>query len=185
MYSFLDKVFRWMRFRKVKRHISKESVVCDIGCGSEAYFLKNILGLIKCGVGLDKDIKEYKDSKIELKNLEVFENIPLEGEKFDVITIMAVLEHLDYPQEVLKESFRLLKKGGKLIVTTPTPLSKPILEALAFKLGLINKESIQEHKNYFWPKDIKKMLLESGFKEGNIKNYFFEIFLNNFIIAQK
>lgn len=185
MNYFLDKLFRWIRFRKVKKYIPKDSVVCDIGCGSDVYFLKNILGLIKYGVGLDKDIEEYKDSKIELRNLEVFKSIPLEGEKFDVITMMAVLEHLDYPQEVLKESFRLLKRGGKLIVTTPTPLSKSILEGLAFKLQLINKEAIQEHKNYFWPREIKKILLEVGFKKEKIKSYFFEFFLNNLLIAQK
>jgi len=174
-----------MRFNKVRKYIPKDSVICDIGCGSDAYFLKNISGLIKYGVGLDKDIKEYKDSKIELKNLEVFERIPLEGEKFDVITMMAALEHMDYPQEVLKESFRLLKKEGKLIMTTPTPFSKSILEILAFKLRLISKESIQEHKNYFWPKDIKKILLASGFKKENIKSYFFEFLLNSLIVARK
>jgi len=174
-----------MRFNKVKKHIPKDSVVCDIGCGSEAYFLKNISGLIKNGVGLDKDIKEYKDSKIELRNLEVFEKIPLEDEKFDVITMMAALEHLDFPQEVLKESFRLLKRGGKLIMTTPTPLAKSVLEILAFKLRLINGESIREHKNYFWPKKTEKILLAAGFKKENIKSYFFEFFLNSLIIAKK
>ena len=174
-----------MRFKKVKKHIPKDSAVCDIGCGSDACFLKNISGLIKHGVGLDKDIKEYKDSKIELRNLEVFERIPLEGEKFDVITMMAALEHMDYPQEVLKESFRILKKEGKLIMTTPTPLSKSILEILAFKLRLINKESIRDHKNYFWPGEIKKILLSAGYKKENINSYFFEFFLNSLIVAKK
>lgn len=185
MNSFLDKLIRWLRFGKVKKYIPKNSLVCDIGCGSNPYFLKKISSFIKYGIGLDKNIKEYKDSKIELKNLEVFKNIPLDGGKFDVVTMMAVLEHLDHPEEALKESFRILKKGGKLILTTPTPLAKSILEILAFRLRLIDKEEIRSHKNYFWTKDIKKMLISAGFKKESIKNYFFEIFLNNLIIAKK
>lgn len=185
MVSFLDKFLRWWRFKKVERLIPRNSIICDIGCGKDAYLLKKIFEKINYGIGFDKNIENSKSSKLELKKLQVFENIPLEKESCDVLTMMAALEHLDYPQEVLKESFRLLKKGGKLIMTTPTPLAKPILEGLAFKLRLINKESIQDHKNYFWPKEIKKILLMSGFKEENIKNYFFEFHLNTLIIAQK
>lgn len=180
-----EKLFRRLRHRKVIKHIPKDSIVCDIGCGGDAYFLKSISGLIKHGIGFDRDIENREDAKLELKRIELFEEIPLEKESCDIVTMLAVLEHLANPQEFLDKCFKILKNDGKLILTTPTPPAKPILNFLTFKLGLLDKDGIREHKNYFWPKETKEMLLKSGFKKENIKSYFFECYLNNLIIAQK
>ena len=38
---------------------------------------------------------------------------------FDVVTSNQFLEHLDEPAKVIKEMIRVLKPGGKLIVTVP------------------------------------------------------------------
>lgn len=46
-------------------------------------------------------------------------DIPEEDESFDVVLCSEVLEHLPNPVEALKEFQRLLKKGGKLILTAP------------------------------------------------------------------
>jgi len=185
MDSLLDKFIRFLRFRKVTKYVPKNSIVCDIGCGKKPYFLKSIASFIKYGIGFDKDVEDYKNSKLEFKKLEISNHIPLGKESVDIVIMLAVLEHFENPREVLNESFRILKNNGKLILTTPTPLAKPILEFLAFKLKVINENEIKDHKNYFWPDDIKKMLLEVGFKRENIKNYFFECYLNNLVIAQK
>lgn len=183
--SFFDKFLRQLRCKKVVKHVRKDSVVCDIGCGYDASFLKKISYSIKQGIGLDKEVDNFEDSNLELKKIKVFKDIPINNETCDVVTLIAVIEHLDHPQEIMKEAFRILKERGKLILTTPTPLAKPILEFLSFKLGLVDKNEISSHKNYFWTKDVKKMLLESGFKKEGVKNHFFECYLNNLIIAQK
>ncbi|MFH1462560.1 MAG: methyltransferase domain-containing protein [bacterium] len=185
MDSFLDKFLRRLRFGEVVKHIPKNSIVCDIGCGSDALFLRSISGKIQQGIGLDEKVENYRDAKFEFKKFKVFKDIPLERESCDAVTMIAVLEHLTSLQLVLNESFRILKKGGKLILTTPTPLAKPILDFFAFKLRLIDEGEIRDHKNYFWPKDIKKMLKESGFTEEDIRSKYFEFFLNSLIIAKK
>jgi SAM-dependent methyltransferase len=185
MDSFFDKLLRWMRYGKVIKYIPEGSIVCDIGCGKEGYFLNKLSDRIKYGIGFDEKIKDQKRDKYELRQLKIIGNIPLENEKCDVVAMVAVLEHLSNPQRVLNESFRILKKGGRLILTTPTPLARPLLNFLSFKLKLIDKNEIKDHKNYFWTKNVRKMLLESGFREENIKNSFFEIFLNNLIVAEK
>lgn len=183
--SFFDKFLRWLRYKKVVGHIPEDSVVCDIGCGYDAGFLKKISYFIKQGIGLDKEVADFKGANLEFKKIKVFKDIPIGNETCDVVTLIAVIEHLDHPQEILKEAFRVLKEEGKLILTTPTPMAKPILEFLSFKLGLVDKNEIGGHKNYFWTKDVKRMLLENGFKKEGIKNHFFECYLNNLIIAQK
>ena len=185
MKSFLDKLFRRLRLGKIIRYIPNDSVVCDIGCGREAIFLKSISSFIKQGIGLDGKIEDYTDSKFEFRRFKIIDSLPIEKEKCDIVTMVAFLEHLDKPQLILGESFRILKKGGKLILTTPTPLAKSILEFLSFKLRLIDENEIRDHKNYFWPKDIQKMLEENGFEGKNIKSNYFEFFLNGLVVAKK
>ncbi len=185
MNSFLDKFFRWLRLRKVIKYIPENSVVCDIGCGTQAFFLKKISSKISRGIGFDEEVSDYYGKKYELRRQKISDRISLEKETCDVVTMTAVLEHLAFPQEILNESFRVLKNGGKLILTTPTPSAKPVLECLARRLRLIDKNEIEDHKNYFDANAVKRMLKKSGFAEKNIKNYHFELFLNNLIVAKK
>ncbi len=45
--------------------------------------------------------------------------IPLEDGSFDTVLMTEVLEHLEEPARGLAEAGRLLRPGGKLILTTP------------------------------------------------------------------
>lgn len=182
MRTLLDKFLRWQRFKKVFKYVPKNSAVCDIGCGKEAYFLKKISNLIKQGIGIDEEVEDYKDSKFQFKKFRISGKIPLESGSCDVVTMMAVLEHLTNPYEVLNECYRILRDGGRLILTTPNSKSKPFLELLA-RLGLINRGEIADHKRYFRPNELKKTLIDIGFKKAN--DYFFEFHLNSLIVAQK
>jgi SAM-dependent methyltransferase len=47
------------------------------------------------------------------------EDIPFPNETFDVVFSFQVLEHVDDPAQVLRESARVLKKGGLLYVNVP------------------------------------------------------------------
>jgi len=47
-------------------------------------------------------------------------NVDEESNFFDVILCTEVFEHIPYPIETVKEFSRLLKKGGKLILTAPS-----------------------------------------------------------------
>jgi SAM-dependent methyltransferase len=46
-------------------------------------------------------------------------NIPVEDRRFDFIVFNQVMEHLPQPDRVLKELFRILKPGGRMIYTAP------------------------------------------------------------------
>lgn len=49
----------------------------------------------------------------------ILENLNLQEQSFDVITLFDVVEHLRDPKATLLEAGRLLKPGGLLVVTTP------------------------------------------------------------------
>ena len=46
-------------------------------------------------------------------------SIPVEGKSFDAIMCIEVFEHLSQPALAIREFSRILKKGGKLILTAP------------------------------------------------------------------
>ena len=88
-----------------------------------------------------KRFPEIKLVRADVQNLRF-----LKEETFDVIIAAAVMEHLTYPQKMLSESFRLLKKNGIIIITSP----HPFWEKIANLLGLIKGD----HQSVMSPKGI-------------------------------
>jgi len=179
----LDDFIRFLRIKKVKKYIPKNIVLCDLGCGPSAYLLNLLKAKIEKGVGIDKKIKQTFKENLKLINFNIQKQIPLPDKSVDYLTMLAVLEHLDYPEQVLKECWRILKNKGYLIITVPSPIADPILNFLAYKLKLIEKEELDDHKHYFYVKKLKKILNEAGFQILKIKK--FELGFNIFILAIK
>ena len=53
----------------------------------------------------------------EARNLNVNANLPYEDNTFDVVTCVVSIDYLIHPIEVLKEVRRVLKPGGKVIIS--------------------------------------------------------------------
>lgn len=179
----LEPLLRKLRFNKTLSHIRPNSVVVDIGCGHTPHLLNRLERYIKEGIGVDQLIADRTYGNIKLISKLLADKIPLRGGLADHVTLVAVLEHLEMPGPLLGESYRILKKGGTLILTTPTPLNKPLLEFLSFRLGLVSKREIAEHKTYFWKRELCQLVKVAGFR--NIKHQYFELYLNNFLVAKK
>lgn len=79
------------------------------------------------------------------------DNIPKASGTYDVVLSTEVLEHVASPQKVMNETYRILKKGGKLFLTTPQG-------------WMIH----QAPHNYFY---FTKYGLESVLKEAGFKKY--------------
>jgi ubiquinone/menaquinone biosynthesis C-methylase UbiE len=84
------------------------SVVLDLGCGNRNISLpeKTVIGL---------DVVEYEMVDV----IGDAEHLPFKDEAFDAILLQQVLEHVEAPEQVLKESRRVLKEGGSIWVETP------------------------------------------------------------------
>lgn len=177
-------------FRKIKvaKLIKPCDLIIDEGCGFHAPLLKWLLKnyKIKQAIGIDLSVEQNSyTEKLHYLKADLNQPINLPDSLADYIISLAVLEHLENPQTNLQEIYRLLKYGGKLILTTPTPLAKPVLEFLSYKLNLINQEEVRDHKNYFNEEKLKDLLMTAGFKSERIMLKKFLLNINNLVIAEK
>ncbi len=180
----LEPILRKMRIKKVLPVIEnyQDCVLLDIGCGFNYKLLETLSPYISHGFGIDFKVKEVKNLNITTINARLDDKLPFEDNKFDIITMLAVLEHLDKPLKIIKEIERVLKYSGKLILTVPSKLSKPVLEFLSFKLKIISELEIRDHKKYYNYKDLQQLFLQTNFKIEHHK--YFQMGMNNFCVVK-
>lgn len=180
----LEIIFQILRFLRIAPYIKRGSIVADLGCGYDGRFLKIISNKIRKGVGVDICVSTNKIHKnITLIESDINKRLPLEDSNFDIVTAMAVIEHIENPKKFILEINRILKKNGRLIITTPSTIAKPLLDFLAFKMHSLSNSEISDHKQYFDQNGIAKLLLVCGFK--NIKVKTFEMGFNLLAITTK
>jgi len=105
--------------------IEQNSKFLDIGCGRGEFmeaFKKmgmNVFGVDKCEYA-SKKLDEYEVKNCDLEN----ERIDYESNSFDVVFSKSVIEHFHNPENFIKECYRILKPGGRLIILTPDWISQ-------------------------------------------------------------
>jgi len=87
--------------------------VFDIGCGNKPYesLFRNKGKYTGC------DIVQSSENKVDI--ICTVDNIPLDANQFDTVISTQVLEHVVDHDKMLAEAYRLLKWGGKIILTAP------------------------------------------------------------------
>jgi SAM-dependent methyltransferase len=186
-YSTLDNVIFSRRKRQVtKRLPSSSAVIADFGSGYDCRLLLQILKERPqmSGIAVDTEFhSELKNNtKLELVTANLNEPIVgLANASIDIALSLAVLEHLDKPDVFASEMFRILRPGGILLLTTPGPTSRPLLEFLAYKLKVIDEHEIRDHKQYFSSKDLEETFLRAGFLIENIEAKTFIFGMNNIL----
>ncbi len=110
---------------------NKKSKIMEIGCGYGRYtqLLTQTLGYEDTiGVDISEEQIEYAKKNYQLKNVfkaDALEYLKEHSEKYDIIILMDVLEHLelDYAIKLLTTIRESLAPGGKLILQVPNGLS--------------------------------------------------------------
>lgn len=166
---------------------SRSGNILDVGCGSYPYFL--ISTEFKQKYGVDPSVADslVKEKNIFLSKIKIDDKkLPFKNDFFDVVTMLAVFEHIEHDKliNVLSEVKRVLKEGGIFIITTPAPWSDKLLHLMA-RTGLISKEEIHEHKHNQTKAEIEKVIKSAGFSGKNIKSGYFELGLNMWFLIKK
>ncbi len=119
----LDKIFNFNKYNcerwvaKKAREIPAGARVLDAGAGSVPYK--------DCFLHCDyktQDFCQYHGSEWSYGKIDYvcdITNIPVPDESFDVVLCTEVFEHVPEPIQVIKEFSRILKAGGKLLLSAP------------------------------------------------------------------
>jgi 2-polyprenyl-3-methyl-5-hydroxy-6-metoxy-1,4-benzoquinol methylase len=179
----LDAVLSGLRRRRLDGHVRPGSVLVDLGCGHAGSLLQSYAGTIGRGIGFDVDVGEPPASNVQLHPQRADEPLPLPDGSVDVVSCLAVIEHVDHPEVLAAEAHRVLKPGGVLVVTTPAAQAKPILELLSVRLRLIDPAEILDHKRYYRPATLGAELTRAGFADVDVTR--FELGLNLAAVARR
>lgn len=140
--------------------------ILDIGVGDGVY--EAILDQdikVRCEFyGIDISMKQLARAKKYLKEAKVIDvnsqNLPYTDNNFDLVIASEILEHVFYPEKVLKEALRVLKRNGFMILTFPNSSSLQLRLGIFFKGSspLLNYPENKEHIRFFTSSDIQNLI---------------------------
>jgi 2-polyprenyl-3-methyl-5-hydroxy-6-metoxy-1,4-benzoquinol methylase len=140
----------------------------DFGCGAGS-FLKTMADQGWAVTGLDAAVGAVERVRAEHRLTALVGTLPhpdLRPGSFDVVTMWHSLEHVHRPLELLREAFRLLVPGGKLILATPNIDSLPYRVFGRSWFGL----DLPRHLTHFTPDTLTAMLLAAGFRPDPVRH---------------
>ena len=147
--------------KKINKYVKGENAL-ELGV-KDGVILKQIN--VKHKVGIDIDEKELKKAKrygIQTIKHDLNKPILLKDGSFDNIICVEVLEHIFNFQNVLDESYRILKPDGVFIVGVPY---HGLLKNIAVAFANHEKHYIDTlHVKFFTPSRLRKSLKSAGFK---------------------
>jgi len=130
-------------------HVPPGARVLDLGCG-----LTDLPSRLPSYVGCDQSPEILLVQRARFPSAVFFEwdfaesdapvGLAAQG-PFDVVLLLAVLEHVAKPHRLVARAVSLLGPGGRLVVTTPHPLGRLPLETGA-ALGLLSPHARDEHE---------------------------------------
>ena len=154
------------RATQFKKILNKKDIL-DFGCGW-GEFLKNIKNYKSLsGIELRKECINHIN--LNIKKINITDDINYYKKKFDIITMFHVLEHIPYQVNILKILKSKLKKGGKIVIEVPHAEDFLILQNELKKFRDFTFWS--EHLILHTCKSLKTVLIKAGFKKINIQFY--------------
>ena len=152
-----------------KEKIGENKKVLDIGCRdgilTEMYRCNNDV------TGVDIDIEALKVAKdnlgIKTMELNLYGDWNLSNVFFDVVVAGEVLEHLYFPQKIIKKITKVLKEDGVFLGSVPNAFS--LKNRLRLMLGRKRGTSLEDptHINHFSYSEFRH-ILEKYFKDVKI-----------------
>ena|SRR5688572_12467508 len=178
----LDRALQQMRVRMVSPYIKAGARVLDIGCADGILYRK--VAPPDLYVGVDPDAPAAAPSPAVRFIRDVFPTQQLDpAERFDVITVTAVLEHVprDAQSGFARACARHMMRGGCLAITVPSPIVDSIL---AFLKGASLLDGMKDEEHYGFDAGMTPAVFEPhGFRLERHSR--FELGLNHLFVFRR
>jgi 2-polyprenyl-3-methyl-5-hydroxy-6-metoxy-1,4-benzoquinol methylase len=154
-----------IRFLKLCKNLPDGARILDVGCGDG--FHLNLLhergkkSWLLEGIDLDKRAVEAANrSGLRVYSGSV-EQITLPQNTYDLIFMIQTIEHVESPPDVLSAIYKLLRKGGRLVIVTDNTGS---IDFKFFKNHYWGGYHFPRHWNLFNRSSLTKLALKTGFQ---------------------
>jgi 2-polyprenyl-3-methyl-5-hydroxy-6-metoxy-1,4-benzoquinol methylase len=163
----------WYRLSDLRTRLKKDAFsgpkgsILDIGCGAGAFLYRlRELGWEAHGVETDPDASEVARNLGLRVHTGTLDNASYPEERFDIVTVVHVLEHLHRPGDFMKDVNRVAKPGGLLYVEVPN------LKSFNFRIfrGDWFHLDAPRHLCSYWRKPLVRLLAENGFRVLKIRH---------------
>lgn len=169
--SFIDEVLGKNIRPKILEKLNEEENLgrlIEFGCGT-GYFTKTLADKSESIISTDISEEMLEIAKEKFKEIEFqvmdFQDCKFDDGTFDTVFMGLVLLFADDPKIALKESHRILKPEGKLIIADPDISFLSPYEMLRFRIrALIKYRKIPSTSHILNQKEILDMLDETGFE---------------------
>ena len=165
--GILSPFLRRQRFGAVRQYL--HGSILDVGCGTGT-LAKEVSSDHYLGVEIDSLSLE---SAIQKFTKHRFQEVLPDVEKFNTVVSLAVIEHVENPEQFLSELSKRLKseESARVVITTPHP-SMDWVHDFGSAIGLFSQHANEEHEEL-----LDKEKLESAGRHAGLQLVLYKRFL--------
>lgn len=154
-------------YAKLCKNLSSGAKILDVGCGDATFLDLAKKRFVCAGIEISDYLVSHARKKEDIEIIEGdFQSKNFNNDnRYDGITMLALLEHLDDPFAAIKKCFSLLNNGGALFMKT---VNYGCLNRV-IKNGGWTGFRPPDHIVYFSPSNLKMLLGKIGFKKIKIQ----------------
>jgi len=171
------------RVKNILKFLGTNQKILDIGCndGTITQVMKE-MGNEVIGVDFEEvvEIAKRNHHDIQFISFDASNIFPIDDNSFDVVIATELIEHLIDDELFLNECYRILRPGGRLMLTTPNFTF--IRNRIWLLFGRYVDEYTHIHKYTF--RNVRKIIKASGFRilmeKGIVYDLGKDMFIKNF-----